>query len=121
VALQGPSPLWRELRRPEDRDTLARELRELLGALDVVVTTDAVHPVIPVDEHRRRADVLGEALRLLQAVVRGEERLDGLDAGALAGVASDDPEAVHAYVRRILEGVDGELAARMLGSGGGAP
>jgi len=118
VILLGPSPLWRDLRQEESRDVLARELRELLGALEVTVWTDGVHPPVPVEEHRRRADVLGEALRLLEAVRRGDERVEGIDPTELAGVGSDDPRVVESYVRHLLDGVDGELAARMLGMDG---
>ncbi len=119
VVLQGGCPLWRELRREEDRETLAGELRELLGVLEVVVWTDAVHPVVPVEEHRRRSDVLGEALRMLEAVRSGREHIQDLDPGELAGLTSEDPRAVERYVRHLLRGVDGELAARMLGTEGG--
>jgi DNA repair exonuclease SbcCD nuclease subunit len=116
VILAGPSPLWRELRREEDRDVLARELRDLLGVLDVVIVADGIHPVVPVEEHRNRPDVLGEALRLLEAVRRQEVTLPSPDPGMLAGVTSDDPRAVDAYVRDLLDRVDGELTARMLGA-----
>ena len=115
VILEGPTPLWKELRREEDRDTLAREIRELLGVLDVAVIAEAVHPVVAVEEHRKRTDVLGEALRLLEAVRRGEERLPDFPPGALGGAPLEDPRAVDRYVRQLLEGADGELAARLLG------
>ena len=115
VVLRGPSPLWAELRREDDREVLARELRDLLGTLDVVVEADAVHPVIAVEEHRARADVLGELLRLTERVRRGEVELPGLEAAELAGVESDDPRVVAGYVRGLLDGAEEELAARLLG------
>ncbi|HSG09387.1 MAG TPA: DNA repair exonuclease [Longimicrobiales bacterium] len=121
VALEGPSPLWKELRRDEDREVLAREIRELLGVLDVTVIAEGVHPVVAVDEHRKRADVLGEALRLLDAVRRGEESLPDFDRGTLGGAPLEDPSAADRYVRRLLEGADGELAARLLGLDRPAP
>lgn len=121
VALQGGSPLWRDLRSEENRDVLARELRELIGALEVTVQADGVHPLVPVEEHRRRPDVLGDALRLLEAVRRGEEAVEELDPADLVGAPSDTPGQVAAYVRRLLEDADGELAARMLGAGEGEP
>jgi len=114
VVLSGPCPLWTELRTQEDRDLLARELAQLLGALEVTVVADAVHPVLSIDEHRTRVDVLGEALRLVGALHRGDARLDGLDAGDLAGVTSDDRVAVERYVRDLLVGIEGEVAARLL-------
>ena len=47
--------------------------------------------------------------------------LTALEAGTLAGVTSEDPAAVDAYVRELLRDADGELAARLLGSEGDAP
>ncbi len=114
VALEGGCPLWKELRGEEDRRVLARELRDGLGVLDVVVMAEQVHPVVPVEEHRTRRDVLGEALRLLESVRAGETRLSGLESDSLAGLPAEDDEALDAYVRRILRGADAELAARML-------
>ena len=101
----------------EDRDLLSTELRDILGALDVVVVADAVHPVMPIDEHRLRTDVLGEALQLCESIRTGHQLLDGLDAGVLAGLTSADPDAAKRYVRRLLEGADGEVAARLLENG----
>jgi hypothetical protein len=114
VVLAGPCPLWSELRSEEDRELLSHELGELLGALEVSVVADAVHPVLSLEEHRARVDVLGEALRLAAAVRRGETRLVGLEPGDLVGVGSDDPAAVERWVRHLLEGIEGELAARLL-------
>lgn len=114
VVLGGPCPLWAELRTEEDLDLLARELAELLGALEVAVVADAVHPVLPIEEHRARVDVLGEALRLASALRRGEATLRSLDPGDVAGVASDDPATVARYVRSLIEDVDAELAALLL-------
>lgn len=114
VALSGPCPLWAELRDGEDVEVLATELRDILGALDVTVITERVHPVIPIDEHRGRTDVLGEALRMAEAIERGEHTLAGLDASELAGARSDDPRAVAAYTRGLLAGSEGEIAARLL-------
>ncbi|HSH74856.1 MAG TPA: DNA repair exonuclease [Longimicrobiales bacterium] len=114
VVLSGPCPLWSELRTEEDREVLARELRDLLGALEVTALADGVHPVLSLDEHRVRVDVLGEALRLAEAVRRGEARLGGIGPSDLVGLGSDDTAAVERYVRDLLDGVDAELAARLL-------
>ncbi|MDH5759509.1 MAG: DNA repair exonuclease [Gemmatimonadota bacterium] len=117
VVLAGPSPLWSELRSEDDLQTLSTELGELLGALHVDVLADSVHPVVDVSRHRHRTDVLGQTLRLLEAVVRGERTLLDVDAGDLAGLDSDDPEAIAAYVRELAGEMDGDVAARFLGYG----
>jgi hypothetical protein len=114
IALTGPCPLWAELRNSEDRDLLATELCDMLGVLDVVVTTAGIHPVIPIEEHRLRTDVLGEVLRLCDSVRQGETTLPKLDRGALVGVTNDDPGALRDYIKSLLGGAEGELAARLL-------
>ncbi len=114
VELVGACPLWSELQRDEDLATLAAELRDLLGVLDVVVTAAAVHPVIDLEEHRTRTDVLGEALRLAERIRTGDTTLPAVVADDLAGVPGASPEAVQAYVRSLLDEIDGEIAARLI-------
>jgi len=114
VVLDGPCPLWSELRSDEDRELLQSELKELLGVLEVAAVVEGVHPILALEEHRGRVDVLGEALRLAEAVRRGEARIPGLDASDLAGVPSDDPAALDRYVRELLGGMDGDIAAQLL-------
>jgi DNA repair exonuclease SbcCD nuclease subunit len=114
IRLRGACPLWPELQVEEDRDVLAGELQELLGALDVVVLTTGVHPVVPLDEHRARVDVLGEALRLAESVRNSEGRLRSVESEHLAEGTLDDEASVDNYVRELLEEADSELAARLL-------
>ncbi len=114
VVLRGPCPLWPELRTEEDRAVLCRELAELLGALEVTVLTDAVHPVLSLDEHRLRVDVLGEALRLVRRVEVGQAHLGDLDPSELAGLTTDDPTVVEHYVKELLRDTGGEIAALLL-------
>jgi hypothetical protein len=117
VVLSGPCPLWAELRSEEDREHVASELAELLGALEVTVSADGLYPLVSLREHAARVDVLGEALRLCTAVQRGDVSL-GIPAADLACVGADDPATVDRYVRDLLAGADGELAARMLKQAG---
>lgn len=118
IVLRGPCPLWAELRTTEDQETLASELAPMLGALEVVVSSEGVHAALDLDEHRGRTDVLGEALRLAAEVREGRMTLTEIDATSLAGVTSDDPISVAAYVRALLRETDGELAMRLLDTGG---
>ncbi|HZD05799.1 MAG TPA: hypothetical protein VE173_12805, partial [Longimicrobiales bacterium] len=112
VRLRGPTPLWRVLARSEERRVLADELGATLDALDVVVEAPAVHPVVPVEEHRAREDVLGEALRLVSLVRSGHEppppHLD------LVGPEEDEEFREDGYVRSLLEDAEGEILARLL-------
>jgi DNA repair exonuclease SbcCD nuclease subunit len=112
VRLEGPSPLWRELGTPEDRETLGRELAAALDALEVRVAADRVHAPIPLEERRRREDVLGLALRLLADVRESDAHLPRVETGELAG--APDPSTAERWMRRVLDGADGELAARFL-------
>lgn len=114
VVLDGPCPLWRELRRAGDREVVAREVAGTLDALEVTVRADRVHPVVPVEEHRRRVDVLGASLRLLERIRRGDAVLETLDAEELAGAPGQDRQSVERWVRGLLDGAEGELAARFL-------
>lgn len=118
VHLQGPCALWKDLQTDENRTLLGEELTELLGALDVVVTAERVHPIVRVQEHRIRTDVLGESLRLLEALRLGNATLSSLEAGDLAGLVSDDRSTLVTYVNDLLQDADGELAARLLASDG---
>jgi DNA repair exonuclease SbcCD nuclease subunit len=113
VVLSGPCPLWSELRAEEGSEHVAAELREVLGALEVTVSAEDVHPVVSLREYAARIDVLGEALRLCASIRRGESRLD-VAAGDLAGIGGEDARTVDEYVHTLLESADGELAARLL-------
>lgn len=115
VVLHGPCPLWTELAVDEDRELLAGELREMLGGLEVVVSADGVRPVVAIEEHRPRTDVLGEALRLTEEARSGRVTLP-VDRNDLVGITSDDPAALAAYVRDLLDGAENEIATRLLDS-----
>ena len=117
----GGTASWRRLGDEEERTALARETREEIGLLDVEVQAGPLHPVVRVEVHLGRLDVLGTALRLLDDVRTGRAAVPGLHAEELAGL--DRPDAVDAvaYVRSLLEAVEGELIARMLESAAGSP
>ena len=114
VVLRGACPLWSELRTEEDQQMLASELAPMLGALEVVLSTEGVHAMLDLDEHRLRTDVLGEVLRLVADVREGRATLPEADAASLAGARSDSDRSVMSYVRSLLKDADGELAMRLL-------
>jgi hypothetical protein len=110
----GGTPSWKRLGDEEERAILAREAIEELGLLDVEVQAGPLHPVVRVEDHLGRMDVLGAALRLVDDVRAGRATVPGLQVEELAGL--DRPDAVDAvaYVRSLLDGAEGELIARML-------
>ncbi len=115
VRLFGPTPLWRELSTAEERNHLARELEGSLDALEVTVWPDGFHAPVDIGEHRERDDVLGLALRLVDKLRRGEVEIPGL-----ADELARQPEGAFAdHLATILEGAEGELAARLLEPPGG--
>jgi DNA repair exonuclease SbcCD nuclease subunit len=113
VVLSGPCPLWSQLRSEDDSEHLASELRDALGVLEVTVSAERVHPVLALREYAARVDVLGEALRLCAAIRSGQSRLE-IPAEELAGIGGDEASTVEEYLRTLLEGADGELAARLV-------
>ena len=115
----GGTPAWRRLGQEEERIQLAHEIVDELGLLDAEVQATALHPVVRVDEHRARMDVLGAALRLLDDVRAGRASVPGLQAEELAGLDHPDAADAVAYVRELLADADGELVARMLESTSG--
>ena len=115
----GGTPAWRRLGEEEERTVLAQEIARELRLLDAVVQVGSVHPVVRVEEHRGRMDVLGVALRLIEDVRSGRAAVPGLRAEDLAGLDRADAGDAVAYVQDLLEGAEGELIARMLEPAGG--
>ncbi len=113
VELAGPSPLWRELREPEELETIADELTERLDILGCEVRAAGVYPAARVEDHAGRQDALGAALRLCREVREGGERL-GLSETELAGFDPERDASIDAYLRRLLEGAPEEVLTRML-------
>ncbi len=117
VELRGPCPLWRELRMDENREALESALQARLGVLDAVLSTEGVLPAVPVAELRARPDPLGEALRLLEEVRADPTLLELPAAVELQGEDHPEEGTPDAYLRRLLEDAEAELAARFLGEG----
>ena len=113
VDLEGPSPIWRLLRDPQEQETMADEFAARLNVIGVEVRSAKVHPGVRVEEHVGRRDVLGATLQLARAVAAGGETL-GLSETDLAGFDPDRDATLSAYLHRLLEGGSEEILVRML-------
>ncbi len=74
LALQGPSPLWRQL-RGERAGQDARSLARGLGLAGLVLETAGLVPPLDRDELARRPDVLGRMLGWAGRLAAGEQEL----------------------------------------------
>ena len=122
VDLSGPSPVWRKLREQEELEALEQECADCLGAMSVQIRAGGTHAAVRLEDHIDRQDALGASLRLCRRVAAGDERL-GLAEADLAGFDRERHGSLEAYLRRLLDGADAEIMARMLtdAAGTGAP
>ena len=117
LTLTGPCPLWRMLAQREELDGLGEAIVARLGLLWVDAFAPHVHPVLDLEEHAARPDVLGEVLRLVAAVQDGSEPPPTLADHDLAlshiqGIS--DPTA---YLTGLLAAGQEEVLARLLRHG----
>lgn len=114
ITIRGRTPLARELASPDGIETLRTEFLSAIGALDVEVRTRSLVPDVAWEDHRERPDVLGEALRLVEAV-RLDPQLLQLDPTRLAGLrGAEGAEHFDQYIRGLLDQAEAEIAARLL-------
>ena len=117
VELAGPSPIWRQLREPQELETIEDEVAARLGAVGAEVRA-RVHPRVRPEEHVDRRDVLGATLRLCREVAGGGEDFEVAETD-LAGFDPERDATVGDYVRRLLAGSEAEILERMLETAGG--
>lgn len=111
--LEGPSPIWQQLRDRAELDTIADEVGHRLGIVGAEVRGARVHPRVRVEGHLERRDVLGTTLQLVRSVIAGGETL-GLAEADLAGFEPERDGTLAAYLQRLLEGGGEEIMVRML-------
>ena len=121
VELTGPAALWRKLREPEEAEYLAEELTRKLGFLYAEVRTAAVRPLVRVDEHEGRPDVLGAVLELAKEVAAGDSGRLGLGPADFRGFDPNRHGALDAYLARLLKGGEEEIVSKMLKDEDGRP
>ncbi|NLO81694.1 MAG: DNA repair exonuclease [Clostridiales bacterium] len=114
MLLEGPSPLYKEL---ENEDNI-RELEEyLLVSLEFrhaeVIAEGVARPVIP-NDYRGQPHILGVALDMLEKAKTQPDLLMRLKPERLAGCAADAPEEILSYLSDLLDGMEYDVAARLL-------
>jgi len=116
VRLSGPCPIRADLVAPQALDELADVLRERLEVLDVTVVDDGVTAAIDLAAYRDQDHVLGVALALLEESALDDEALEAIAPPSLAGAPTDPADRL-AYVRGLLDGLDGAVATALLADG----
>jgi hypothetical protein len=114
VTLSGPCPMWRLVTDQDELCGLAETVRARLGLLWVDVFAPRVHPILDVDEHVDRPDVLGEALRLTRSMLEGTEPLPDLDEHELALPRLHEVRETAAYLSGLLDGSMEDVLARLV-------
>lgn len=113
VELRGPSKLARTMpswSSFEARRELEDELQSALGVVTVELRTEGLRAPVDVATCRRQPHVLGQALREVEALRRGESPR-WLDSLRFASTASEEGRL--ALIERLLPGLEEELIERM--------
>jgi len=114
VFLEGPSPLYNELRDEDNIGDLEEYLLVSLGFRYVeVITEEVTRPVIP-DKYKGQPHILGAALDILEKAKVEDDVLMNLKPERLAGCTARDSGEILSYLRDLLEGMEYDVAARLL-------
>lgn len=113
VVLTGRSPLAGQLRRnPDELTVLAEDLQQTVGVPWVEVRLGSLTRPLDLAALRQGPSVLAVALELMDEAQEDGELLRGL---APENIAMDVPPEVRiAYLRELLQGLDAELAERLM-------
>ncbi len=111
--LSGSAPVLNEIKRQSDLEDLEVTLTEVLGLLDVEISTVALQPPVDLERYRNEPHVLGRALELATSL-RGKNSEAALKElfgdNAVVDWASADDE----MRRELLSGIEEEIVERML-------
>lgn len=114
IILKGPCPYYKKLSDNDDLEELADSLRTSLNIEFLSIGTNITRPVEP-GNFKGEPHVLGTALSILDKLYEDDELLLKLSPTELAGCkAYRDPEEKVKYLRCLLDGLDLEIAARLL-------
>lgn len=110
--LKGQSPLAADIAREDNLQELSETLQAELGVLWLEARPRGLVQPVDVESFHGSATVLGEALTIVDELRQDPERIRDLGGLALSG--GPEAEDRQAYVRKLLQGMDGELAAWVL-------
>jgi len=122
VVLEGPCPLYTQLcsqtaqayPQEENIQILEEYLYDAMSFRYVEVVPDGlVRPVVP-QSYRGQPHVLATALDIIEEARKDPQVLLKLKPDMLAGFPGGDTDDVIAYLRELLEGLDYEIATRMM-------
>jgi DNA repair exonuclease SbcCD nuclease subunit len=114
LILTGSCPIWRTLTLEDERRGLAETITTRLGVVWTDIFPPNVRPILDLDEHVGRPDVLGETLRMVRAVSDGAEALPVLDDHELALPHLVEVRDTTEYLSSLLEGAAEDVLTRML-------
>jgi hypothetical protein len=116
IILSGPTVLFKELQKEENIFSLEDELKYSLNMDFIEVKTEGIVKPVNPDAYKREVHVLGTALTYMDEIKSNREMFLKVIPERLAGLplnASDDERLE--YMTRLLDGLDYELCARLLG------
>ncbi len=122
VVLEGPCPLYTQLcsqtaqayPQEENIQILEEYLYDAMSFRYVEVVPDGlVRPVVP-QSYRGQPHVLATALDIIEEARKDPQVLLKLKPDMLAGFPGGDTDDVIVYLRELLEGLDYEIATRMM-------
>ncbi|MGB9867793.1 MAG: metallophosphoesterase family protein [Bacillota bacterium] len=115
VQLEGACPLYRELQEEDNLTQLAEDLASQLRMEFVEVRADSVHAPVKLEPYLNAPSLAGEFLRLVERARGDDNLLLQLAPEPLAGLKSHDPGDKLAYLKLLLDGIETEGLARLLG------
>lgn len=113
IAIDGPCRLYDELKNEEELEYLSSSLKNTLGVEDVEVTAAHITRAVDIEKYRNGPHILGEVLSLIGKLKEDDELLMSLCPDELAGLKYESNVDRVAYLRRLIEGLDYEAAARL--------
>lgn len=114
ISLNGPCPLYRELRIEENIKSLSEAIMDEMGFEYNEIISNCLPKITDPVKYKNGPHVLGKALKIIDEASADEELLSKLMPSTLAGINSDRMEDKIRYLKSLIEGMDIEIAERLL-------